>query len=231
MLRAVLLVILAFVWLGSRLDAKAVPCLSTNPCKRPPCEFMYELKIAKAILRAQSQPFLESLDASSHEEIRRFNQQTRVEITKAYNKYAACPSSIFYRRPPTPFVSNTRQCQIEHAAPQPVTLEDMLAISNSCSENVEAEFASARQSQLICLAFQNEKEEITVSEFRHHRRAETEAAIKSMEQSLLRYLSSCKPGAKTSRELSELGLNALKKAGGKARREWKRAQRAAARRK
>ncbi len=232
MLRAFLLMMLTVVWVaGVRLDAKAVQCLSTNPCKGPPCEFMYELKMAKAALRAHSQPFLQSVDTSDYEDTRRYNRQFREEMNKAYAKYAKCRSSTFYRPPPTPFVSSSRGvCQIELNPGQVVTLDDLLATANSCSENVEAKFAGARQSQLTCLAYSKETAPITVLEFRQHQRMESQAEIKSMENSLLSYLSSCKPDAKTSRQLSELGLNALKKAGGKARREWRRAQRAAARR-
>jgi len=54
-----------------------------------------------------------------------------------------------------------------------------------------------------------------------------EEKIRSMEASLLTYLSSCAPDATTSRRISEVGLDALKKQGATARMKW-RAKRAGA---
>ena len=232
MIRAVLLVALGVIWLAPGLDAEAVKCLSTEPCKRPPCQFMRELKIAKAIVRAYSIPITGDGDATNYEAFQSDRKQTKAEINKAYAKYAKCPSTIFYRPPPSLFVSsmNGQTCQIERLG-QAVTLEQVLAISNSCSESVEAEFASAKQFQLNCWAFQKETEPVTVAEHRSQWRRQEEARVKSLEKSLLRHLSSCAPNDATSKQLSDLGLKSLMKKGAKARREWKKAKRAAARRK
>jgi len=147
MKRAALSAIVVLLGLVPRLDAKAVKCLNTDFCKqRPPCEFFYELKVAKAKVRAHSKGSfpgpLNDLDQAL-----RAGRFADNEFQKALKKYAKCPPSYFYRSPA--FDLQVGSCEVEYPGGKQ-SLDEVLAISNSCSEVVEAEFVSSRLRKSLC---------------------------------------------------------------------------------
>ena len=95
MKRPVLLAALLFLWSPPRLEAEAKQCLPTLRCEKPRCEVLYELKMAKARLRALSMGFLGVLDETEEQESYRFDEAVSKEMSKAYRKYAKCPPSYF----------------------------------------------------------------------------------------------------------------------------------------
>jgi hypothetical protein len=226
---ALLAAFLLLVWLAPRLEAVAVKCLSSGCgkgqrppacCNPPPCEFFYELKIARALVRATSTTFLGDTEASGDEEIRRFiRDNLQGEVRKAHKKYAKCPPSYFYRRVPSFSVSSSvEKCRIEGLGADGrstgQSLEEALALSNSCSELVEAEYAEAQASQRLCWAYVNEAEPTTLAEFRVQERMKAQAKVDALEASLLQYWRACTRvmDATTARRIVGTGLDALKKA-------------------
>ena len=99
------------------------------------------------------------------------------------------------------------------------SLKEALAVSNSCSELVEAEYAGAQERQRRCLAIDAKQRQpstftFSLSEKRALDRAVTQAKVDSLEASLLQYWRACsaEADAKTARQIAEAGLDALKKA-------------------
>jgi len=226
--RAVVFALIFVVWQVNRLEAAATDCLRTNPCTRPRCEFMYELKVAKARLRALNAGFLENPDAAADADFLRYLKDSYLPaVNKTYRKYAKCPPQYFYNKvslsvsalPP-----GGGRCVIT-AAGNPsknVSLEDALTMSSSCAEIVKADYAGAEEDQRACLSSDKGTQTGGVQEFRKAESQLQKTKIASMEAALLQYLSSCAPDAALSRELTKAGLSALLKQGQKIRQEARR---------
>ena len=210
MKRVALSVVLLLVWLAPRLESTAVRCTSTNPCKQPPCEFFYELKVAKAMVRVLSMPA-----PRGGEDLRAMN----AAIRKQLRKYTKCPANYFYQPPPNFWVGSSSSCDIGYPGGAK-SLEDVLAATNSCAEPVRAKFAQAEQERLFCLSNKDLKGPLPIGEFKLQQKMAYQAAVESMEVALGRFLASCAPSATTSRRVAEAGLQALKKAAYKERMAW-----------
>jgi hypothetical protein len=220
MTRAVLLVIPLFLWLVSRplslaptLEAATYKCILQNSCTPPPCEFFTELKYNKAAARilANARAPLSRSNAA----YRQYSNDIIPALRKVLRKHAKCPPSE------TPFVtvSQAPKCEIGVVPPgggvQPQTLDDLQRASSGCSESVEAQYASAQVLQNMCASLKPSGR--TVAEDRAIALLLQQSVVDSLEQSLLRYLSSCKPDANTARQIAKMGLSPLLRAGQKAR--------------
>jgi len=208
MKRALLWVVLASVSFAPRLESAAVTCASNHPCKQPPCEFFYELKMAKAMARAWSLPVLKNEQDSS---------RVIAKMDKAYRKYAKCPANYFYQPPPTFSVSP--QCELVYP-PGTSSLDQVLASTNSCAEFVRGKYARAEQTRLFCLSNQDVKGPLPEGLFRMQMRLALQEHIQVMEVALGQFLASCAPSATTSRRVTDVGLKALKRQAYKDRMAW-----------
>jgi hypothetical protein len=139
-------------------------------------------------------------------------------MRKNFTRYSKCKFSDY----PYVTVSPAPKCEIgvmdSAGNVQPQSLDDVLRASNGCSESVEAEYAAAQVRQGNCPTIKPSGR--TVAEDRALSLLEEQKRVDSLEQSLLMYLSSCKPDPKTARQISKMGLGPLLKAGRKARLEW-----------
>jgi hypothetical protein len=223
MRRAVLLVIPLFVWLVSTplslaptLEAATYKCILTNTCSPPPCQFFTELKYNKAGLRILANA--KAPKSRSEAAFQRYRNEIMPALQKVLRKYSKCLTADY------PFinVSPAPKCEIGVMAPgggvQPRTLDEIQRTSSGCSEAVEADYASAQFLQTLCPT--RKTSGTTVAEDRELSVGLQRRVVDSLEQSLLNYLSSCKPNAKTAREISKMGLGSLLKAGRKFRLEW-----------
>ena len=212
MKRVALSVALLLVWLAPKLESTAIACLSRNPCKQPPCELFYELKIMKAMARLWSLPVLRNEQDSN---------RVTAKITKLSKKYAKCPANYFYQPPPSFSLSSRPQCQLGYP-PGTSSLDQVMATTNACAELVRATFARAEQTRLFCLADKDMdvNKPLPEGQFRMEMRLAYQAAAESLESDLGRFLSSCAPSATTSRHITEAGLQALRRTAYKNRMEW-----------
>jgi hypothetical protein len=117
MKRVALSVALLLVWLAPKLESTAIACLSRNPCKQPPCELFYELKIMKAMARLWSLPVLRNEQDSN---------RVTAKITKLSKKYAKCPANYFYQPPPIFTLGPGSKCDIVYP-PGTSSLDQVLA--------------------------------------------------------------------------------------------------------
>jgi len=203
------LVSLAFVWFAPRLESAAVFCAGNHPCKQPPCEFFYELKMAKAMARAWSLPLWKNEQDSS---------RGIAKMEKAYKKYAKCPANYFYQPPPK-FSIRQPQCELVYP-PGTNSLDQLLASTNTCSEFVRGKYALAEQSRLFCLSNQDIKGPLPEGLFRMQNRLALQEHIQVMETALGQFLASCAPSALTSKRVTDAGLKALKRQAYKDRMAW-----------
>ena len=212
MKRVALSVVLLLVWLAPRLESTAVTCVSRNPCKQPPCEFFYQLKMTKAMARAWDTRVVRNPDDHS---------RITAKMNKAYKKYAKCPANYFYQPPPNFSVSSRPQCQLGYPSGTS-SLDQVMATTNACAELVRATFARAEQMRLFCLANKDmdANSPLPEGQFRMEMRLAYQAAAESLESDLGRFLSSCAPSATTSRHITEAGLQALRRTAYKNRMEW-----------
>jgi hypothetical protein len=218
MTRAVLLVIPLFLWLVSTplslaptLEAATYKCILTNSCTPPPCEFFTELKMARgaAYILAKAR----ARASTSKAAFRQYKNDINAPLRKLVQKYSKCP-------PQSPYVavSQAPACEIGLMAPggvQPRTLADIQKTSNGCSEAVDAEYAGAQFLQSVCPSLKSSG--TTAAEARAIALLIQQKVVDSLEQSLLNYLSSCKPDPKTARQIAKMGLSRLLRAGQKAR--------------
>jgi hypothetical protein len=91
---------------------------------------------------------------------------------------------------------------------------------NTCSEIVEADYQEQENQAAQCQARAAGLRPKTLLNTMLSDVENTHAKVKSLQASLLRYLSSCVPDAKLSAELSAMGLDALMQEGRAAREEW-----------
>jgi hypothetical protein len=201
-----------FVWLVPKSEAKTYKCILPNSCTPPPCEFFAKLKINKAIERALLKS--RARYSSSRAAFRRTWKEIEAELYKT--KYPSCgPGPVS----PGFDVNDAPKCEIGRgsgAAFKPLSLDDALRNDSTCSEIVEADFAWAKERQDNCQFFADASRE-TAANVRGRSIVEYQAKNDSLQRSLLQYLSSCKPDAKTARQIANMGLSRLLRAGQKAR--------------
>ena len=227
-LAAALCAAVVIVWVAPRLEAEAVKCLKNNPCQPPPCEFMFELKTAKAALHAWNRGTFGDATVADLNQVMNLMRTVRRETKKAYAKYAKCPRSNFYQSPEADIPGWPDNCDIVYPGGKQSSAESLAAI-NSCIEVANAEFALATQWQAFCVASRDSTAPAPLNYIVQMKQSMFQAKVDVMEAALLQYLSSCAPDATTSNRMSQLGLDALKKTGQDNRNAWKRAKRAAAR--
>jgi hypothetical protein len=212
MKRALLVATALFVfgWLVPKSEAKTYQCILTNTCTPPPCEFFSTLKINKAIERV----LLKS--RARHSTSPGAFKRTWKEMKAGFDKmnYKPCgPVSPGFE------VSDAPKCEIGRdtdAGFQPLSLDDAHRNDSTCSEIVEADFAWAKERQDNCQFFAGMSNE-TAANVRARQIVEFQAKNNSLQQSLQQYLNSCKPDAKTARQIANMGLARLLRAGQKAR--------------
>jgi hypothetical protein len=228
-LAAALCAAVVIVCVAPRLDAEAVKCLKNDPCQPPPCELLYELKVAKANLRGWKVGSFGGADVADLDQVQRLMRTKNRETQKAYAKYARCPRSFFYQSPDAEVTSWGDQCEIEYA-PGKKDFAQYRSSVNSCIEVVNAEAALAQQWQAYCVSSREyEGKPVPLDYIVLMKQSMYQAKVDVLENALLQYMSSCAPDATTSKRISQLGLDTLKKTGAENRRAWKRAKRAAAR--
>jgi hypothetical protein len=221
MTRAVLLVVPLFLWLVSTplslaptLEAAPYKCILTNSCTPPSCEFLNELKFERAGARILAR--VRAPLSSSDKAFQRFNKALRQEVGAEMRKYKAQYSKCGF--PDYPSISVSDRCELGvldgAGSVQPKTLDDVLRVSSGCSEAAEAEYAAAQSLQSMCNSV---KPDETVAVARARALLNQQAKVDSLEQSLQRYLNSCKPDSKTARQIANMGLSRLLRAGQKAR--------------
>lgn len=221
MTRAVLLVIPLFLWLVSRplslaptLEAATYKCILTNSCTPPSCEFFKELRFERAALRILAN--VRAPLSRSDKAFQRFNKairnEVRAELRKMGGRYRGCSF------PDYPALTLSTRCEIGVSdgagGVKPLTLEETVSASTGCVEAAEAEYASAQSTQNMCSSIRPDE---TVAAMRARAVLDQQEKVDSLERSLLRYLSSCKPDANTARQIAKMGLSRLLKAGQKAR--------------
>jgi len=212
----ILFAVLFFTWQGPGLEA-SMQCMDTRNCKTPPCELMYEIKMAKARLRGLNKGVLAALDETDEQESARYNQALDEEMNNAYRKYAKCPPQKFYQPPPRLIVSLYRDCEIlTYPQFKTQSLKEALDGSASCSELVEAVYAGAQARQSRCLAMdanQRHQKKISAAEARELDKAETEAKVKALEASVLQFWNSCTGvmSEATARQMAKVGPDVLRK--------------------
>jgi hypothetical protein len=137
--------LLSGVGFASRIEAQAPECLKGCDPKKIPCEFWYELKRARAAVRASY--IADSLET--------YGQAYADEI----EKYSRCKSNLFYR-PSREFViidaRNTCSLGVSRSRQgngpfEPRRLEQELASSGSCSEAVQAQYERGQLFQTYCI--------------------------------------------------------------------------------
>ena len=210
MKRVALSVALLLVWLAPKLESTAIACLSRNPCKQPPCELFYELKIMKAMARLWSLPVLRNEQDSN---------RVTAKITKLSKKYAKCPANYFYQPPPIFTLGPGSKCDIVYP-PGTSSLDQVLASTNTCAEFVHGRFKEIEQARLFCLSNSDLRGPLPEGLFRLQMRLTIQTYTEFLESELGRFLSSCAPSATTSRRVTAAGLQALRKASYKKRMEW-----------
>jgi hypothetical protein len=200
-----------FVWLVPKSEAKTYQCILTNTCTPPPCEFFVKLKVNKAIERALLKS--RARNSSSRGAFRRTWKEIEAELDKT--TYRPCGGPEW----PGLNVSDAPKCEIGREVGgkfQPMSQDDVHRNDSTCSEIVDAEFAWAKERQDNCQFFAGISNE-TAANVRGRQIVEFQAMNDSLQRSLQQYLNSCKPDAKTARQIANMGLARLLRAGQKAR--------------
>jgi hypothetical protein len=192
------------------LSAQAYECIVTPKCAGLPCEFMAELKFSKAFLAAVEQT--PASQQSSYDAIVAYGDKVDANLEQAQNEYYACSQADKVRD-----LKLNSDCRVfDGKAELPMTLDDVLAVSPTCSEVVEAEYAFQSAMAARCA----QRPIRTPANFRSDVRNALSAKISSLEKALRRYLSSCAPDAKLAQEITDLGLGALSSETRRQREAW-----------
>lgn len=221
MKRLALCAVLLVSTFGLSLEGTAYKCVLTNDCKPLPCEFVAELKYAKASVRTFAK--ISAPDSTDPAAFERFISQVAADLRKASKAYSKCSGRALEDDVPLAGVTPPA-CVVgvrdANGKVQPKSLADLLKASSTCSEIVEAEYKRAEARQEHCQAEVNRARPTSVARRRADALQAAQERMDSLRESLLRYLSSCAPDAKLSRELSKLGLDDLMKEGKANRIDW-----------
>ena len=230
MKRLALCVVLVLMSWGPGTQARqgAFDCIQTNRCQSPPpCEFMTELKHAKATERARAQLVVAAATMSATAFIE-FDNQLNEDVSKRIKAYSAdCQPWDVQRKEwirmsmPPILVGCLIGMKDANGKFVAADLEDFKKVRNTCSEIAAADdrelFAKASACERARLAGNDPSSEV---EFQVSRLQTIHSKVNSLQSSLLRYLSSCVPDANLATQLSALGLDALMADGKAARDEW-----------
>jgi hypothetical protein len=185
-------------------QGRAFKCILTGNCTPPPCEFFAQLNLSRASVRALANA--KAPESSSDAAFNKLAEDVGNEVAKAVNKYSKCklpdsPARTFITGPNPDCAIGFKNASGSFT---PVSLDEALRASQTCSEIVEAHYKRHEVRQAQC---GNARTTVAV------RRAEMllrhQAELDSLRSSLLRYLSSCAPNPQMAIELSNMGLQSL----------------------
>jgi hypothetical protein len=195
-------------------DKKTSDC-----CKPPPCEYFFELKVAKAIRHAYSRKVQKSALAIAKVDDDRGQAKYEANFNKAFHKaarrFANCPPSTDYE--PTPILTALpeQQCRITVYESTAEVDIDRLKKENekACDELLDAEYAQAETQQRHCQADLERTTGRPLSERRLQDITEMDAQVELLESRLMNYWSACSvvADAATARRAAQAGLEAFKK--------------------
>jgi hypothetical protein len=217
---------ITLAWLVPGLSATSSKCLigcgkGQKPpacCNPPPCEFMYELSLARADVRAVAEAGLTlgigEGNPASYQEFAKFLDAMSAVVKREYKKFAKCSTNVFYQ-PTRPVSVDKTTCKIGYTDGgtfHEQTLEGEQAANKSCSELVDAEYRAAQIEQAFCTRPSNESEAQTNDEYAAVRRLMAEAKINALEQSVTQFWKSCKAfkDPKVAESVAKAGVDALK---------------------
>jgi hypothetical protein len=227
MKRSIVLAI-SMLLLAPSLDATSRQCIPSGGCpkdqkppaccKPPPCEYFYELKVAKAIRHAFSLKVQRSALAVAKVDDDRgqakYEANFNRDMRKAARRFANCAPSRRFKPTPILTAEPEQQCRITvYESTAEVDLDTLKANGKSCDELIDAEFAQASTQQRHCQADLERTSDRPLQERRWQDVTEIEAQIDSLETNLMRYWGACSivADATTARRVAQAGLDALKK--------------------
>ncbi len=194
-------------------DKKTPKC-----CEPPPCEYFFELKVAKAIRHGFSLKVQRSALAVAKVDDERGQAKYEADFNKAVQKaarrFANCPPSHKYN--PTPILNAVpeQKCRITvYESSTEIDLDELKANSKTCDELLDAEYAQAVTQQRHCQADLERTSDRPLQERRWQDATEIEAQVDLLESKLMNYWSACSvvADATTARRAAQAGLEAFKK--------------------
>ena len=225
MKRSILLAV-TMLLLAPSLDATSVQCISQRCakdqkppacCAPPPCEFFYELKVAKAIRHGFSRKVQRSALAVANVDDARgqakYEANFERSLRKAAKRFANCPQSRAFRPTPILTADPEQQCRITmYEGSAEIDVDQLKANSKSCNELIDAEYAEARTRQLHCQADLERASDRPLEERRWQDVTEIQAHVDALESDLMRFWGACSivADAQTARRIANAGLEALK---------------------
>jgi hypothetical protein len=187
-------------------------CILTNTCAPPPCEFFNELKVNRAatrILRKVKAP-----RSRSDQAFERFSTALDKEVKKALRDGTVRYFTCGLPEAPYVMVSEAPQCEMffdDGTGRGSVhSVDDVRRFTSGCLEAADAAYEAGKYRRDQCLSGVSNP---TVAQVRALSVKEARKRVTSLQKSLLRYLSSCKPDASTADEVVKLGLSRLLRAG------------------
>ena len=221
MKRSILLAV-SLLLLTPPLDAskqclKPVKCPSgktTNCCEAPPCEYFFELKVAKTILNLYSSDAQRSALSGDPREQAKHEADLNNAVRKVAQEFADCPAAREYT--PTPFLTALpdQQCRITvYDGTAEVDTNQLKAEGDMCDELIDAEYAKATAQQQNCQAGLERASNASLQEGRRQGAREIEARADLLQSNLTSYWGACSDvaDAATARLAAQAGLVALKK--------------------
>lgn len=203
-------------------------------CEPPPCEFFYELTVARSLVRSTARA-KQMLSAQAKAEVKSGKSLEMANFLEKrdriwedeHTRFANCPGSTAYL-PHQSFQVDPASCEITRPGGINVkTVDQAKSLASSvCEEIAEASFRYAERKQALCRAIHREGDvPVTAGELQDMYQNMAERAVKSLEDSLSDFWRSCNKftNSKKAQAAAKSALDALKKGGRDPRREAKRA--------
>lgn len=165
-------------------------------CQPPPCEFVQELKFARAhrdniAMNMALFQYAEGSDAEAY-----WADISMRDFQQLLDQASPCPDNPFFKPTPMLEADEDNQCEItffedfdqQFGSP---SLEDLLENSNTCEELVKAEYEEAKAKREICLVERYRTNPRTLPERMMQALARAQAKVDQLEADQRGYESAC----------------------------------------
>jgi hypothetical protein len=222
MKRALLFAVLCVTTLPSapELEAQASACFDPAKCGVLPCEFMTELKVAKAEAALYHYAKVSEYSIENSIDGMMYTQRINDSLDKISQQYTCGPAA---KRPSLKPVPPTCEVGVVDARNtfKPLSRGEALDTLGICSEVVEAAYSHASALRYACEQGQQRRSNrVSVDARNQQYLYAAELKVELLQKDLKRYLNSCTPDGKLSQELTDLGLDALKNEAQSVRERW-----------
>jgi hypothetical protein len=193
------------------LQARTINCVPDEGCPKdegppsccqpPPCEFVQQLKFARAYrdsvkASALGFSFVSNTNATGMAAEMPWAGEIFQAFSDLLDQASPCPDNRFFEDPPILTADQEDQCEImiwqdfdrEYGSP---SLEDLHDGVNSCEELVEAEYKKAQAKREICLAELYRTDPRTLHERMMQDLAVADAEVDELEAHMRRYEAAC----------------------------------------